>query len=34
MDIDYDLVYEALHTTLDDLEAFLIAISVFLRQQL
>jgi uncharacterized protein YutE (UPF0331/DUF86 family) len=33
MDIDYDLVYEALHGDLGDLEAFLVAISAFLRQQ-
>ena len=33
MDIDYDLVYEALQSDLGDLNAFLIAISVFLQQQ-
>jgi uncharacterized protein YutE (UPF0331/DUF86 family) len=33
MDIDYDLVYEALQSDLGDLAAFLAAISVFLRQQ-
>ena len=31
--IDYDLVYDALQNDLDEIEAFLVAISVFLRDQ-
>lgn len=33
MDIDYDLVYQALHNNLDDFDAFLVAIGAFLQQQ-
>jgi uncharacterized protein YutE (UPF0331/DUF86 family) len=33
MDIDYNRVYDALHNDLDDIEAFLAAISTFLLAQ-